>query len=127
MRYLFILLSSLVLIRCTLHHPDDRYASDFRARKVKTLIAAWGEPTEIIPIANGRTLYIYRTENYGNSSSPPAPVVGVNVSQSGRTMITTSPAFANASQGEPLTCTITFEADRSNAIVKVSTKGNNCY
>lgn len=129
MRIIISLGLAILLSACTTTTANyyTSTAQSWRGEKVSTLIQHWGSPDVQMPGSNGGKILIYKTETYhATNNTQGSPAIGVNVSPSGKPLITTANAPINHST-LTLTCTAIFTANAHGIITRTLVQGEGCY
>lgn len=131
MRFINCIGLTILLSSCatTTTNYYTQTVQSWRGGSVYTLVKQWGRPDRTITSPNGNTLYVYQTQSYRNLNAPSSPSVGVNVSQSGRAILS-NPSYNNMTWNRgamSLTCMAAFEVGKNGKILDTQIQGTSCY
>ena len=123
-RGLWLLGAILLLAGCATTTNYQTTVSSWYGAPAQDLFSSWGYPDITERAPEGHHLYIYKKTDNASQPAPDFPGRSFTMTEEGNVL---DPALIEQQKArEGVVCQTTFEADRSNHIVRVSFEGPSC-
>ncbi|HYF97689.1 MAG TPA: hypothetical protein VD770_01770 [Coxiellaceae bacterium] len=123
-RQIWIGLLSLALVSCASTGNYQTTVESWYGAPAQDLFSSWGYPDITERAPDGHHLYIYKTTDNASQPAPDFPGRSFTMTEAGDKLDPEYIAEQKAKAG--VICQTTFEADRSNHIIKVNFEGPSC-